>query len=287
MKLSLSTKQVVYLLLGIMIISFILAGVFLVMTGGIPAILEEIELERTVNEEHVFDLEGIENITVETNSTDINFIPTNEKELKIHYHGKASSKYYNRTKELKVNQQSKTIDIAITNRITFGFDISEFQLDVYIPRTYSGNIAVDTSSADTKINDLAINNFNYKSSSGDLDLDSVTVVKSSIKASSGRIRCEGFSSDIEVESTSGYIDLVFEKFDNDVVVTSSSGDVRIILNKESEFHLIAKTSSGKIINHFPITISGKAYEDKLEGSIGDSDNIIDIKTKSGDIEISN
>lgn len=106
-----------------------------------------------------------------------------------------------------------------------------------------------------------------------------------INGSSGNISSDQLStSNLDIETESGNISLVFDNFHSDVHVVTSSGNVTLILNEEQpDVQLKSKTVSGN--NMISIPISENESQDKkvVEGISGKGKFKIDINTISGDI----
>lgn len=303
-----STKKIVLILSGITIISFLLAGILFIFTDSsiFDSSRSGIFTKKIINIEKVYDIDNLNDIFIETSSTDVNIIPVDSDEIKIHLYGSAKASSEKSFPKLftEIQGDKLTIEVRSFNGFGFSFFSGDINLDIYIPKKYKNNLDIDVSSADVIINDLEINNFNFDSSSGDLDLKSLksneSIFKTSsgdidlqsfksnestFKTSSGKINAEDFSGDLECVSSSGKIYFEYENFNNNVYIKSSSGDIKLKLPNDSEFHLKADTSSGDIVTDFPISIIGSIKDDYLEGTFGNGDNKINIKTSSGDIEL--
>lgn len=312
-------KKIVLILSGITIICFLIAGLFFVFSynSTYSSSKSGIWKQQTINEEKVYKIENIEDIFIETSSTDVNIIPVDSDEIKINLTGSGKGSSEKSLPKLFTEVKGNKLIIDVKSSGGFGFSIfdgdirfglsffsGDINLDIYIPKKYKNNLDIDVSSADVIINDLEINNFNFdtssgdldiksfksnectfKTSSGDLNLQSFKSNESTFKTSSGKINAEDFSGDLECVSSSGKIYFEYENFNNNVYIKSSSGDIKLKLPNDSGFHLKADTSSGDIVTDFPISLIGTIKDDYLEGTFGNGDNKIKIKTSSGDIEL--
>lgn len=307
----------------IMAASFVLSALIFFSTGGIGTVMNEVnKTEQNINIEKVFDTAGINSISVDTSSTDINFIPENRSDIKVHLNGYVSSG----KPELTARLDGDTLDIYTrsNNRvITIGFNISNLKLDIYLPSEYSKDIKIKTSSGEVKIGKLNVENFTYDASSGDLTGEDFASKSSRIETSSGNVRLKRFGGDLELKTSSGdaAIDYALKSnstnittssgkitltgftgdlssraqsgdvkvdytvFNNRVKMNSSSGEIEISLPAESQFGIKVNTSSGDIRTDFSVAQSGKIDEDNLEGTVGNSSNQITIDTSSGDVKI--
>lgn len=303
-----NTKKIVLFLSGVTIISFLIAGLFFVFSynSTYSSSKSGIFTQKTINEEKVYKIDNFKDIFIETSSTDVNIIPVDSDEIKINLTGNARSSSEKSLPKLftEVKGDKLIIDVRSFSGFGFSYFSGDINLDIYLPKKYKNNLDIDVSSADVIINDLEINNFNFNTSSGDLDLKDLESNKSTFKSSSGdlnlksfksnesifktssgKVNAEDFSGDLECVSSSGKIYIEYENFNNNIYIKSSSGDIKLKLPNDSDFHLKADTSSGDIVTDFPISIIGSIKDDYLEGTFGNSNNKIEIKTSSGDIEL--
>jgi len=94
-----------------------------------------------------------------------------------------------------------------------------------------------------------------------------------------------FSGDLKSESSSGDTTVHYSDFDNNINMHSSSGRVLLKLPASAHFNLDASASSGDVTCDFPITVSGKKNDHKLQGTVVNGKNKISIDVSSGDINI--
>lgn len=277
-------KKIALILSAISIGAFLIAGLLFVF--GINSYGY---LEKNIYEEKIHQIDNLDLILIKSPSFDVKILPVESDEIKITLtgRGKASSEEIFPRLTTKIIGDKLIIEVKPIRQFSIGFSFfsSNLKLEIYLPKNYKNNLDLVVSSADVVINDLAINNFNFSTSSGDLDLTSFKANRSIMRVSSGDIIAAGFNGDLEIVSSSGEAYIEYEKFNNNVTLRSSSGNIKLKLPPESRFYLKADTSSGNIVTDFPIAIIGSIKEDYLEGTAGDSNNRIEIKTSSGDIEL--
>ncbi|WP_067842953.1 DUF4097 family beta strand repeat-containing protein [Amphibacillus sediminis] len=243
------------------------------------------------------DLSNINNITIVYNSEDITFIESDEDDLIIkEYLSEWKSSY-----EAKVSVTENSVNINVGKRplvTTFGAYV-----EIYLPKTYSGNLTVETTSG--KISMDAAYSFDaihIKSTSGNLESEKVSantidfITNSgeilchsiyghiSTKSNSGRISVSDASGAGNYESNSGEIELEYIEIGGDITVYSQSGGVYLTMPKDSNFIFDANTHSGNIRTTFPEFLA--STETTANGMIGDEAGItIDLSTSSGNIEV--
>jgi lia operon protein LiaG len=194
-----------------------------------------------------------------------------------------------------------------TKAVVFGYFASNMVLEIGVPERYAGDLTVHTSSGDVEISDQNLSALFVETSSGDMRLSSIQAAELSTHSSSGdqtanglrsgRAQFRSSSGDIlagnlqggaRAESSSGSITLRFRDFSSDVEVHSSSGDVELYLTGSAQFRLEARSSSGDIDCAFPVTLSGAGSEmrrHRMTATVGEGTHRVSVKTSSGDITI--
>src|SRR5690625_2841275 len=108
-----------------------------------------------------------------------------------------------------------------------------------------------------------------------------------VKGGSGNVTSKQLSTrNLDIETVSGNISIVFADYHSDVYVATTSGDIGLILNQEKpDVKLKSKTVSGSNIITIPISLNKSQGGKKVEGISGEGSFEIGIKTISGDITI--
>ena len=251
--------KLIFILLFISVTAFIVGGIILVQSGGFSN--EKI----VINQEQTADLDGINEISIQSLSNDIKLIPVDDHEIRVHLHGDFLCIVCNHNIDLTVEKNGTEITVT-TGSSSYGFIVfNNAQLDVYIPRSYHKEITLQTSSGDITVHDMQFEKINVFTLSGNIDL----------RRTSGFIHADSKSGDIR-------IDLTTEEFN--MTIFTLSGDVRLTLPKVVMFKFELQTTSGKInIDYSHTTIEDSKR--KLVGYIGESNSQINIRTTSGDIRI--
>lgn len=186
--------------------------------------------------------------------------------------------------------------------------ITGLQLPV-TAKTGSGNITIERITADTRISsgsgDLKINsvkgvlycdtgsgNVRAQEIAGDVIASAgsgnIEVQQSggSAKAEtgSGTIRLSGVKGGLRAQAGSGDIHVQGEPT-SDWRLGSGSGNISLKIPPQSSFNIDARTSSGSLTVHHPITMQGSASRSHLQGKSGNGGVLLDLHTGSGDIEV--
>jgi len=256
--------------------------------------------DENINEEKIYNLNDIENLDISVSSAEIRISVVNGDELRVHLHGSSSGqkpfladKKTNSRLSVKVDRKSGfgisrsnlVLDIEIPKRYEYNLTLNSSSGDISIPNLKLEELQVDMSSGDLGIDSLIVRKFIFDSSSGELTVNNIESSESRLKLSSGSVRIDKFTGDLDVKMSSGDFEIMYTNFNNNISIDSSSGDISITLPTDANFELDADTSSGKIICDYPITISGGQDRDQLKGIVGSGANMIHIEASSGDISI--
>lgn len=261
-----------------------------------------------VQKEESQSLSGCDTINLRFSSSDLVIYSTDDKELKVI---QKSNRNLDKDQKFTIERQSNTLFIR-DNREKIVFNIFNFNsynnvIEIYIPKSYEGNLTIDSSSGDTEIlSDLSLNNIdithssgdlqinktlnvkeaNFKSSSGDIDLYSLNCNNYYFKLSSGDLDIKSLTGAGEIHASSGEIKVNYKDISKYSNVTALSGDVNITIPDSISFEFTGHCSSGDIDSFFPVYYSGKDKHDAT-AKIGDNPTkALNVNTSSGDINIS-
>lgn len=245
--------------------------------------------EKDLKKKETVSLTSIQNIEMETESIDIQVYTTNEDEMRVEAYTKDKAKEENL---FEIEENENTISIKNRNSksnicfFCFGNNITIYK--VYIPRNYKENIRIQTSSGEVSIlGDLNNKNVDLKSSSGDLEIGSVTATNINLQTTSGDVSTKNTtSSTLSIQTSSGDIELGTSE--GKVSLNANSGEISVhSLHGDARIH----TSSGDVeINSFLIT--GSSTIDTSSGEVHirlheDSNCEITSNTSSGDVRYPN
>ncbi|ERJ11193.1 DUF4097 family beta strand repeat-containing protein [Haloplasma contractile] len=267
-------SKIVIWLVGIMVISFVTAGVVFAATEGFKNSFGGVKTTQIIDEENTFKIEGLKQLDIESLSRDINFITVHDTdEIKVHYHGeitrflgKSSYNYKAEVNEdrLIVDVESKSYGIIVN---------SNLKLDIYIPSSYAEEINIKSVSGDVNIENLNLTSLDIITTSGDIDLNDLAVSTTKIATVSGDLIFEDYDGNLDLKTTSGDIDINYSdvEFNNDLDIDTVSGDIEIYFPDGATFDLDMSTVSGDTKNEL--------------GFDPESTNKIKVKTVSGDLEL--
>ncbi|HEY4696347.1 MAG TPA: DUF4097 family beta strand repeat-containing protein [Candidatus Hydromicrobium sp.] len=292
-------KKFVIWIAVFMFAAFATAGIILAVTGNLSIAVEQIDESKT------FEAQEINKIFVDIVSTDINVISTNEEEIRVHLYGEVSTNKKMELPSLVAYQSGDELRIEIIQpkTILIGISIWRTKLDIYIPEDSIETLEMDTVSSDTSISELKLNEFNFKTVSGDFKGESLFASELKLGLTSGDVNLKDYTGNIDVKVISGDVvlengsqnenievvtvsgDVYVEQEDSsNMNIKTTSGDIEINLSEDARFYLRAKTVSGHIENRFPIKITSSSRRD-LEGLVGSDEKEIAVGTTSGDINV--
>ena len=294
-----NVKKFVIWLAIIMVASFVIAGIVLIVTGDFSIATEQIDESKT------FKAQEISEIYIDLTSTDINIIPVEDEEIRVHFYGVVSTNIKKDIPSLVAYRSGDELRVEIIHPKTFfiGFNILRTKLDVYIPESSIETLKIEAVSADTYVSGQKVDKFDLNVVSGDFKGESLFADDLKFHTISGDISLKDYTGDIDINNVSGDVVLKGgDSNDNIEVVTVSgevyieqedpsnmnirtiSGGVEINLSEDARFYLKATTVSGDIENSFPIKITSSGRRD-LEGIVGSDEKEITIRTTSGDIDL--
>lgn len=257
-------------------------------------------------------LEGdqIEDIEINTSSTDVEVVPSETSEIVVLLDGKINKDLEDKYK-LNVDHSHNKLSINyVLDENIIGVKLGsaqDTQIQVKVPDKAFNYFQAKTSSGEILINDLEVNEINVESTSGDQSIinteaqghitsrstsGNISTRKSKVNsanyfATSGNIDVNNLSSkDSVFKTSSGNITFNGEQLKSNMEYETSSGDVAIKFSQTPKsVWLDFKTSSGKP----DISIENLSFEDKSKNSTkgvkGNGDYEIKVRTTSGDLTL--
>ena len=150
--------------------------------------------------------------------------------------------------------------------------------------TVPGEVIIEGNSGTTTLDRISAGKLVINSTSGDVNTGSAHSGHTTIKTTSGRISVKSFEGDADLSSSSGSITLVCDKPASTIQIECSSGSINLGLPDGTQFSLNAQINSGSIKTDFALDQSS-ASKKQLQGSTGNGELDISLKTTSGNIKI--
>lgn len=156
--------------------------------------------------------------------------------------------------------------------------------DVQISRAKGENLELKATSGSIILKEVYMKNAVLQTTSGEIEARHFWTEKINVSVRSGDINLQEFRGAIIGSANSGDINLAITESSN-MNLKAGSGDIRLVLpEQELNARIDIKTGSGEIISNIPINIERRA-DNRLLGKSKDGENLIHIRTGSGDVEI--
>ncbi len=237
----------------------------------------------TIDEERLSEINGVNKIEISSQFIDIKVTSEDRDNVRIHYYGKMKT---NVVPELKVEKTSSKLNIKLEhNSNSYSVVESDVVLEVFVPKSFNGELNTTSSSGDIYMKDLVGKNLNVSASSGDLQLENLEAQVFNLTTSSGEIILNDSLGEIRAASSSGDIFLDNSRSNENINATTSSGDVSIKLGDDANYKVEGTTSSGDVYYDGPISIE-KDRSGKFNLTIGSGEKSIKVSTSSGDVRFS-
>ena len=259
-----------------------------------------------IDQNESISLKDISKISVSTTSSDVKVMYNEESDLKVALRGNARGMMSNNDMELNVNSSNGEVIIKEISNNGMHMNFSDVKLLLYIPKDYSKAIDISTVSGDMDLSQVDLNttDMNLNSISGDIEANNINtknigitsksgsvninkLISSSLKSSqiSGEININYFEGAMEVETTSGDIEIKSNKIDGPSKINSISGEVDLYINPNLNLSFDINSVSGDVSLENSLNTSGVINKSKGSIKINSGGTACTVSTTSGDIEI--
>ncbi|HET6841783.1 MAG TPA: DUF4097 family beta strand repeat-containing protein [Candidatus Angelobacter sp.] len=120
--------------------------------------------------------------------------------------------------------------------------------------------------------------------SGDVEIEQVAAGNTRVGTGSGSVKVRGNKGGLRIDTGSGDIRAEGEPT-ADWRIGTGSGEIGLKVPAQASFNLDAKTSSGRLTVHHPVTMQGTISKNHVQGKVGNGGVLVDVHTGSGDIAI--
>lgn len=146
-----------------------------------------------------------------------------------------------------------------------------------------GRVYTETGSGNIRASGVA-GGFDARAGSGDITFEQAGSGSVRAQTGSGNIRLRNVSGGVEAGAGSGDV-LVEGKMDSDWRIHTGSGEVEVKLPSDAKFNIDARSSSGNVEVHHPVTMQGSLKRNHIEGTVNGGGTLLDISTGSGTIRV--
>lgn len=261
------------IILSILTISLTLFTIYLLIK--IPKFTFNYKNNTEVIYEQSYDIQSINNIKINTISSDIKFKPSTDNNLKVIAYGNEDSEF-----KIKQDDYNLNINYDIKNNFCIGICYQEDYIVIYIPNTYNNKININTTSGDisgidltnadidliTTSGDIQINNINKLdalSTSGDINIRNVNEIN--LKVTSGEVNINNINNKVNIQTTSGDVEINNLRLTENSKIKTNSGEIEI--DKTNNIYIDANTTSGEV--DIKNNNRKAEYELKVETTSGD------------------
>ena len=281
-------------------------AIFLVITGGYIGwnyMFDGSGVNFAQAEDAVKVTSQTENISIDISSVETMIVPEDRDDVRAELKGKGTVKVVKHGDEIKVTVKRKGF-------FWFNwFEMDKTTLTVYIPEDYEKNmeielgsgkaefkghstdspiklkeLAVDIGSGSMILENLDVETFKHQSSSGEVEIDSLTAGSGSFEVSSGSVHVKNYSGKLDADVSSGELEIQMDRLLDDVSLDVSSGSIELNLPEDADFTLNGKISSGDISSDFQLE-NKEESDNRLRGKHGSGKYEINLDVSSGNIKI--
>lgn len=126
--------------------------------------------------------------------------------------------------------------------------------------------------------------FDARAGSGDITFEQTASGSVRAETGSGNIRLHNVSGGVEAGAGSGDVQ-VEGKIASDWRIHTGSGEVEVKLPSDAKFNIDARSNSGNVEVHHPVTMQGSFKRNHIEGTVNGGGTLLDISTGSGTIRV--
>lgn len=302
----------------------IVCGLFIIITNLRDFNIKG-KVERGEQAVETYNAAELEKLTIESSSTNIKLLPTDDNEIKLKFYNSA-----NKSLDLSnyvagnLSGRELTLEVHSTKKWFSLFDFTSETLEVSLPselldkltvesksgnieaneihtldsvnlEAYSGNVEVansdtaqfkvSTKSGNIKLEQVNTDEIELEASSGNVKLTSFTAETLSAETKSGNITVKGDAASVNMEASSGNITLDLEQLTANSKLSSSSGNIKLSLEQAGSLRVTHEKHSGST----SISKSGfellKQDNNKTEGVFGKGEVKLEVETKSGNFKL--
>ena len=183
--------------------------------------------------------------------------------------------------QLPVTAKTGSGDIAV-ERITGDTRISSGSGNLKV-NSVKGVLYCDTGSGNVRAQDVT-GDVVASTGSGNIEVQQSGGGSAKAETGSGTIRLNGVKGGLQAHAGSGDIHVDGEPT-SDWRLGAGSGNITLKIPAQASFNIDARTSSGSLTVHHPITMQGSLSHNHLQGKAGNGGVLVDLHTGSGDIDV--
>jgi DUF4097 and DUF4098 domain-containing protein YvlB len=240
------------------------------------------------------EIVNIKKLNIEANRADVIIEPKEEQTfIKVEL-------YSDHVEEYEITEKEDEIKVVLKDENFVGFNTKGSRVKIYVPTVYDKDIKVVNKTGDIKVGKLSKSNIDISlttgditineakdiiaslttgdveitsankatitGTTGDIDVDDINIIK--VKLTTGDITLGDVNESLDLQSTTGDIEINTTNLTANSSIKSGTGDVKI--RKTSNCYVDAKTKIG---------------DTKVNNNDRKSDNVLTITSRVGDIRV--
>ena len=179
------------------------------------------------------------------------------------------------------NIETSSGQIAIANLNTGNTIINTSSGAVKITKLFSDNLTTHTSSGSIKIAELEAKDLDISTSSGSTNIDKLVANDIKVNSSSGKVELGGSFNKLNVDMSSGIVNIMSKKMNADYNIKLSSGRFNLTIPQDTGFKITGDINSGSIKNN----ITGEKYSNDFSDIVNGGGYTMTFKVSSGTVQI--
>jgi len=150
-------------------------------------------------------------------------------------------------------------------------------------KNVQGRTYAETGSGNTVATGIA-GGFDARAGSGDITFEQTASGSVHAETGSGNIHLRNVVGGVEAGAGSGDVE-VQGKIASDWRIHTGSGEVQVKLPTDAKFNIDARSSSGNVEVHHPVTMQGALKRNHVEGTVNGGGTLLQVSTGSGTIRV--
>lgn len=252
-------------------------ALLLLLIGGVGSYftLSQFSQDEITSEKKVSS-DMVEEIQISADNASVEVLPTSDTETKVQLvtKGVDVSKL-----DFTAEVEGKKLIIRLKDKRTFyiGFNIQSSHLYVYVPQKLYHSIVIDNDNGKVKMSELNVKNLNVQTDNGRIELNKIVSENVDVRSANGKLNLNEVEGNIKGSANNGKIVLATKDLDRNIKLESDNGKISIKTEKEPTNTTFKVSSDNGSINIL----------DKYEGNtvIGKGENLVDLKSNNGKIEV--
>lgn len=231
------------------------------------------------------DASEAERLRITVGSADVQVVPVDSNEVKVHLHGGQRGFTLGSNKpDVTVRQRGGAIEVQVQQQSGFGISFGNLKLTVEVPRRQWQEFATTAGSGDLSITEVSADLLRLSTGSGDITVQDIDAVTGAWDTGSGSV--DGLQIQVEkliVKTGSGEVELG-QVYGGEVTLQTGSGDINV--DNYELLKLTVNASSGDIeLQDGTAPIEGKTDSGDIDIEVDELRQDTTLQTGSGNVNV--